>query len=115
MGCEGGATIDDILDDFARIARRCERAARVFDGEPLRSILVRLDIATKEKEVGRAASGSWIGHHASLYLEKFRPPRGHEHFNSEWGLEQSYSNTTNGPWRAYSSFEVNARSGLRRK
>ncbi len=98
--------MDNVLDDLIRIGRRCEKAGKLFDTDPVRSIAGRVDIATKE--VGDASSGSWIGYQASLYLENFRRPRGEEHFNSEWGLEPAYSNTTNGPWRSYSYEEVKA-------
>jgi hypothetical protein len=34
--------VDDTLDDLTRIAQRCERAARPFDTDPLKSAFKRL-------------------------------------------------------------------------
>jgi predicted nucleotide-binding protein len=38
-------------------------------------------------EVGRSASGSWLGYHAHVYYRDFAPPPSGARFSQEWGLE----------------------------
>jgi hypothetical protein len=94
--------MDDVTDDLATIAQRCERVAKEFKSEPLTSIFNRFIDASHD--VGRSWSQSWLGYHASVYLQGFRHPRGTEVFDREWGGE-GYSSHTNGPWVIY-SYEV---------
>ena len=107
----GGLSLDDALDDMVRIARRCERAARTFETEPLATMREHLNAAINE--VGKAWSGSFIGYHANIYLEGLRPGRPGEHFDSEWGGVGTFSNRTQGPWAEY-SHEVVQQEILRR-
>jgi predicted nucleotide-binding protein len=99
---QGDSSVDDTLDDMVRIARRCERAARAFDTDPLPAMRDRLNVAINE--VSKAWSGSFIGYHANIYIQELRPRRPGEHFDSEWGGVGSHVSLsrTRGPWAEYS-------------
>lgn len=75
--------MDDILDDLARCAARCERSARVFESDPIAPMCERL--AEAARSVGRAWSGSWIGYHSYLYTEDLLPPPPYQQFDVDWG------------------------------
>lgn len=91
---------DDILDDLVRLARRCERAANTLDAEPIASMCARL--RTEAENIGRAASGGWLGYHANIYIKDLRPKTPDDYFDTEWGSEGRYSNRTQGgPWVIY--------------
>ena len=97
---------DDILDDLIRAARRCERAAKAFETEPIHSMVSRLLDASRS--VGKAASGSWVGYLATVYIEGFRPAQPGEFFDTEWGAFApiGVSNTSGGPWGEYTYKQV---------
>ena len=44
------------------------------------------------EEIGRAASGSWIGNQAHVYYKDLRPPPPGTHFSQEWGLMRAAPN-----------------------
>jgi hypothetical protein len=92
---------DDILDDLIRAARRCERVAKLFDTEPIHSMVSQLLDASRS--VANAASGSWVGYLATVYIEGFHPAKAGEYFDTEWGAfaPMGVSNTTGGPWAEY--------------
>ena len=71
--------MDDVVDDLATIAQRCERAGNLFEKEPLKSQVKQLDKACNE--VGKSWSQSQMGYHAHVYLEDFRTPCGQENFD----------------------------------
>ena len=89
--------MDDILDDFVRCARRCERAARRFDAENVAELIDRLRDAIES--VGQAWSGSWIGWQATVFTAGLRPRNPGEHFDTEWGSLRVARTT--GEWCEY--------------
>lgn len=91
--------MDDLLDDIVRAARRCERAARQFEAEPIRAMKERLGDAIEQ--VGLAWSGSWIGYQSRVYTAELRPRRPGESFDSEWGADGGFCDTTRGQWAEY--------------
>lgn len=91
--------MDEIIDDLVRAAQRCERVAEAFEAEPLASIRQHLKDACESLE--EAWSGSWLGYHASVYTEGLRPRQPGEHFDSEWGMREAFSNRTTGAWEEY--------------
>ncbi|MHC4065249.1 MAG: TIR domain-containing protein [Planctomycetota bacterium] len=91
--------MDDILDDLVRAARRCERAARAFHQEPLRSVVQRLVDASDSIE--SAWSGSWIGYQARVYTAGLEPRRPGEIFDREWGALDRLSSRTTGEWAEF--------------
>jgi predicted nucleotide-binding protein len=86
--------MDNLLDELVRAARRCERAANLFEKEPLRGQISRLMDACDD--VGQAWSGSFIGYQATVYIQGLRPTRPGEFFNREWGPSES-----RGQWAEY--------------
>lgn len=98
--------MDNLIDELVRAARRCERASKLFDKEPLDSLRTRLFDTCNE--VGMGWSGSWLGYFANIYLDGLRPARPGEHFDTEWGGLPLSSNRSLGRWREYSVDEVKA-------
>jgi predicted nucleotide-binding protein len=102
--------MDNLLDAIVRAARRCERAAGLFNKPPVDGMIQRLTDACQE--VGKAWSGSFLGYQATVYIAGLRPARPGEHFSSEWGPMRS-----NGDWVEY-AFEgvkeaIEHRAGVR--
>jgi hypothetical protein len=102
--------MDDIVDDLVRIARRCERAYRVFAEGEVTNLSKRLSSACDE--VGISWSGSNLGYHASVYLAGFRRPWPGEVFDKEWGLMHAYSNRTAGDWYPFGRTILGALASL---
>lgn len=96
--------MDDILDEVVRITRRCERAARLFESEPVKSSYESLMKVAAEFDA--LSSRSWLGYHAFVYTDGFARPRPGMIFNPQWGLRESYGRGTIGPWRTYEYEEV---------
>lgn len=101
--------IDNLLDEMVRVARRCERAAGVFNKAPVDEMIQRLMDACDE--VGKAWSRSFLGYQATVYIDGLRPALPGEYFNSEWGPGRS-----NGPWAEYAfdgvKEEIDRRAGV---
>lgn len=99
------SVVDTIVDDFVRISRKCDRAARKFKNEPLDSLRKRLITATAE--VGHAWCESWIGYHATVYKSDLQPKLPGEHFDS--GVEPgAFSTLTRGEWSEFSFDAIKA-------
>ena len=86
----------DLLVELDEIARACATAAAPVREEPLKSVVERLQKAISE--IGAASSGSWIGYHAAVYYADLRRPRPGDHFDSEWGLMDSFSPHVSENW-----------------
>ena len=93
--------MDNFLDEIERLARRCERAAKVFEEDNLDQMRVRLLNATQE--LGKASSGSWLGYHSKVYINGLRPRMPGEHFSVEWGLMEYRSL---GDWAEFSYEQI---------
>jgi predicted nucleotide-binding protein len=106
--------VDNLIDDLVRGARRCDRAGKAFDKDPIKSIHTQLLEACHK--VDEAWSGSWLGYHATIYLEGLRPRRPGEHFDSEWGGIGGPCSRSAGPWCEYSfeavKAEIQRRAGV---
>ena len=88
--------MDDIIDEFVKVARRCDRAAKPLLSGPLKEMAGRLEEACGE--VGLSWSQSVIGYHATVYTVGFRRPLPGEFFDPEWGIQGGYSNRSAGHW-----------------
>ncbi|MDD9979822.1 MAG: nucleotide-binding protein [Gammaproteobacteria bacterium] len=77
-----------------------ERALRPEIEDPL----ARLQQAAEE--VGRASSGSWLGHHANVYYEGLMPPPPGAHFSQEWGSMDTFGEGTRGAWVEFAREDV---------
>jgi predicted nucleotide-binding protein len=94
--------LEEIVNTLLRAAGECERASQSFRNDPIRTMCSKLTEAVTE--ITKAWSGSWLGYHASVYLDGFRSAQPGEVFDSEWG--RSRHSRTRGPWRECSSDEV---------
>ena len=53
-------------------------------------------------EIGRAWSGSWLGHHSIIYHSSLAEPPAGARFSSEWGLmDRMFNFDTVGDWQEY--------------
>jgi hypothetical protein len=43
-------------------------------------------VRVEAEQVGKSASGSWLGYHAYVYYEDLAVPPPGAHFSQEWGL-----------------------------
>ena len=49
--------------------------------------------------IGKSWSGSWLGYHATVYYDGFRPIPAGAHFSQEWGLmDTTFIKDTKGAW-----------------
>lgn len=58
-------------------------------------------LKTNLEKISKAFSGSWIGYHANVYYKDFRIPQPGDHFSSEWGLMNRFSNPMSNNWIEY--------------
>ena len=49
-------------------------------------------------EIGKSASGSWLGYHANVYYKDFRPPPAGVHFSGEHGTGGTYFAAADPNW-----------------
>lgn len=90
--------------ELAQISTRLEQLSRRGSGVEITDPLDRLQRSAEE--VGRSASGSWIGHHAFIYHERLEVPPPGAHFDREWGTLADFFNRTSGNWREYKPEEI---------
>ena len=91
---------EDLLAIADELDKLAERALRLEITDPL----VRLQQAAEE--VGKASSGSWLGHHANVYYEDLVPPPPGAHFSQEWGSIDAFSHGSRGAWVEYAREDV---------
>ena len=91
---------EELLAIANNLDQLAERALQPEIGKPLK----RLQQAAEE--VGRSASGSWLGHHANVYYEDLMPPPPGAHFSQEWGFIDLSRHGTRGAWVEYSAEDV---------
>jgi predicted nucleotide-binding protein len=95
--------VDNFIDEMVRIARRCERAEKEFNDEPLSGMCKALLRSCSDVE--RAWSRSWLGYQASVYIEGFQPVVAGEYFDEdEDDLHVSFRRRSR--WREFSFEEV---------
>jgi hypothetical protein len=57
-------------------------------------------------QVGKSASGGWLGYHARIYKRGFAQVRPGEYWDTEWGTLDAVSNQTHGDWCEYTYEQV---------
>ena len=62
--------------------------AEAYDAEEMRAVLDA--IWERARELGKSASGSWIGYHANVYYSNFQPPPAGTHFDVSNGTAGTY-------------------------
>jgi hypothetical protein len=90
--------MDDIVDDFLRMAQRCERASKLLTDKPIQSLRTAIEKAIES--VGKAWSGSWIGYQANVYKADLQPRQAGDHFDTDWGTDE-YLSETMGEWAVF--------------
>ncbi len=68
--------------------RRLLEFAEAYDATPDKTALDA--IWQRAREIGKSASGSWLGYHANVYYKSFQPPPAGVHFNIEHGTGGTY-------------------------
>ena len=91
-------THEELLDIADRMAQLAESGQQPEIQRPLKSL------KQAAEEIGRAWSGSWLGHHANVYYSDLQSPPPGAHFSPEWGLENAFGQGTSGDWL---EFDVN--------
>lgn len=92
------------LQRYVEIANECRSIADEIESGPFHEVIQKINEGVRI--VGRASSHSWIGYQAHVYYRGFRAPPPRDHFSSEWGLEDRYSNPTSGNWQEVSFEDV---------
>ena len=76
--------------------KRLLEFAESYDAAPETDVLNA--IAQRAGEVGKSASGSWLGYQANVYYRDFVAPRAGVHFNVEYGTGGTYFAGPNPDW-----------------
>lgn len=85
--------------ELAQITTRLEQLVRRGDGVEIADPLDRLQRSAEE--VGKSASGSWLGYQAYIYYDRLELPPPGAHFDQEWGTQDPFSSRTSGKWLEY--------------
>ena len=85
------------VKELEQIAKRLEELAERGDDATIANPL--LELQESAQEVGKAASGSWLGYQALVYYEGLKRPPPDAHFDQEWGSLSDDNNRTSGSWR----------------
>ena len=80
------------------------RVVDAFDQSPEKATLD--EIWSRAGELGKSASGSWLGYHANVYFENFDPPPAGVHFDVEHGTAGTYFGGPDPRWIEHTSQSV---------
>jgi len=90
--------MSELSRELLAVADRLEKFPPKADA--FKNALSRLENAANA--IGKAWSGSWLGHHARIYYEDLQPPPPGAHFSQEWGMKQRLAiEGTTGSWREF--------------
>ena len=78
--------------------------AEAYDASPEKTALDA--IWKRARELGRSASGSWLGYQANVYYKNFEPPPAGAHFDVEHGTGGTYFAGPDPDWVEHTSQEV---------
>lgn len=90
--------------NFEDIQKKCNMALNSIREKKLIDKIENLENVIES--VGRSWCKSWIGYHAYVYYHNFTSPPPGEHFSSEWGFNQTFSNPTSAYWIEYKYEDV---------
>lgn len=94
------------LQRYLQIAKECHAIAEEIESDPLHHAIRQINEGVRI--VSRSSAQSWLGYQAHVYYRHFRAPPPGDHFSSEWGFEQAFSNPTSQNWIEVSFEEVEA-------
>ncbi len=63
-------------------------------------------ISTRAQDIGKSASGSWVGYHANVYYRDFKPPPAGVHFDIDNGTGGTYFGGADPNWVEHTAQEV---------
>jgi predicted nucleotide-binding protein len=90
--------------ELTEASRKLLEFAAAYDAAPEK---ITLDaIWQRAREVGRSASGSWLGYQANVYFKNFQPPPAGAHFDVEHGTGGTYFAAPDGNWVEHTSQDV---------
>ena len=78
--------------------------AEVYDSAPDTKALNA--IWESANEIGKSASGSWLGYHANVYYAGFKPPPAGVHFDVDNGTAGTYFSGPDPSWIEHTGQEV---------
>jgi predicted nucleotide-binding protein len=97
-------TGEGIKEKLESMAGRLDAVINTLDSPDLKGEIEA--VQETANEVGKAASGSWLGYQASVYYANLRSPPPGAVFSVEWGLDNAYGQDTQGDWQHYTPDSV---------
>lgn len=85
--------------ELFNIAAKLKEAA-AFDSTDLDKL------TSAAEEIGKSASGSWLGYHSCVYYHQFQKIPPGAFFSKEWGMDNVIGMGTRGDWREYAFDDV---------
>jgi len=92
------------IQRYLEIAGECQDLADEMETKGFRILSERVDEGVRIVE--RSWSRSWLGYQSHVYYRDFEPPPPGDHFSSEWGFENAFSNPTSENWIEVGSEDV---------
>lgn len=93
----------ELLEIATRLSKQFALGESTDIAEPISKLIKAVS------QIDKTFSGSWIGYHANVYYEGFKPPPAGVHFNAEWGLGgpgNPFGSGNSKDWREYTPEEV---------
>lgn len=97
--------MSDPVQDLLTWRDKLLRFSEDYDSMP-GTIILNTDVWDRAINIGKSASKSWMGYHANVYYQDYKPPPPGAHFNIEYGLSPAFSGGPNRNWIEQSSDEV---------
>ncbi len=84
------------LQRYIEITNECQLLANEMETKGFQKVI---ELVVKGvRVVARAWSRSWIGYQSHVYYKDLQTPKPRDHFSSEWGFEEAFSNPTSSNW-----------------
>jgi len=96
--------MSELSEKLLTLATKLEQVAKESESPKFAETLDKL--RETANQFGRAWSGSWLGYHACIYYAGFAQPPPGAHFSSEWGLMETFCESTTGNWVEYNFDDV---------
>ena len=93
-------TEDEILAARKKLILFAEQYDKAPESQALNSIWERA------REIGKSASGSWLGYQANVYFQDFKAPPAGVHFDIQHGTAGTYFGTADQRWVEHTSHDV---------
>jgi predicted nucleotide-binding protein len=90
--------------DLLNARERLLQFADDYDASPETATLN--ELWQRAKDLGKSASGSWLGYQANVYYKNFEPPPAGDHFDIENGTAGTYFSGSNPNWIEHRAQDV---------